>query len=161
VGNRASYEGQAAPEEGYPSELVDTPAGSSAGALPVVDTRPLIRADAARRTEAARIARRFHTAAVEIVAAVCDRLRAATRIGTVVLSGGVFLNALLTRGARAAGGHGVPGPSPPPGAAQRRGLSPGQLAVAATRRYGPEGNATPDRSTSSLGVIKGDSGDAR
>jgi hydrogenase maturation protein HypF len=33
---------------------------------------------------------------VEIIGVVCGRLRQATGLGTVVLSGGVFLNALLT-----------------------------------------------------------------
>src|SRR5262249_52996512 len=158
VRDSASYEGQAAvdlewlatgaaPEEGYPFELVDTPAGSSSGVLLVVDTRPLIRAvaaDAARRTEAARIARRFHSTAVEIVAAVCDRLRAATRIGTVVLSGGVFLNALLTREASARlAGHGVSGPRPclvPP---QRRRLRPGAISVSPAHPSRPDGGPSP------------------
>jgi hydrogenase maturation protein HypF len=86
----ASYEGQAAvelewlatgaaPEAGYPFEVVETPAGSLSEATLIVDTRPLIRAvaaDAARLTEAPRIARRFHSALVEIIVAV---LRAGTQ----------------------------------------------------------------------------------
>src|SRR5262249_42186014 len=66
----------------------------------IVDTRPLIRAvatDAARGTEARVIARRFHTTLVEMIATVCDRIRNITGLDAVVLSGGVFLNALLTR----------------------------------------------------------------
>jgi hydrogenase maturation protein HypF len=148
VRERAAYEGQAAvelewlaagaaPDEGYPFEVVETPAGMPSEAPFVVDTRPLIRAvaaDAARPTEAARIARRFHAAVVEIIAAVCGRLRAATGYATVVLSGGVFLNALLSSevSARLVGAgfrvyrhHLVP---PNDG-----GLSLGQLAVAAAR----------------------------
>ena len=38
----------------------------------------------------------FHTTVVEIVAAVCNRLREETGLSAIVLSGGVFLNALLT-----------------------------------------------------------------
>src|SRR5262249_43832176 len=110
VRGNARYEGQAAaeleglatgaaPDAGYPFEVVEPPAGQLSGAPLVVDTRPLIRAvaaDAARATETARMARRFHSAVVEIIAAVCSRLRASTGNETVVLSGGVFLNALLT-----------------------------------------------------------------
>jgi hydrogenase maturation protein HypF len=42
------------------------------------------------------IARRFHSTLVEMIAAVCGQLRQASGLGAVVLSGGVFLNALLT-----------------------------------------------------------------
>jgi hydrogenase maturation protein HypF len=148
VRDRVSYEGQAAvelewlatgaaPEEGYPFEIVETSAADLSEATWIVDTRPLIRAiaaDAARPTEAARIARRFHAAVVEIIAAVCGRIRAATGHGTVVLSGGVFLNALLTSevSARLAGAgfqvyrHRLVPPND-------GGLSLGQLAVAAAR----------------------------
>jgi hydrogenase maturation protein HypF len=144
----ASYEGQAAvelewlatgaaPEEGYPFEVVEAPAGNPSEATLIVDTRPLIRAvaaDASRPTEAVRIARRFHSTVVEIIAAVCDRIRATTDIGTVVLSGGVFLNALLTSevSARLAGEgfqvyrHRLVPPND-------GGLSLGQLAIAATK----------------------------
>jgi hydrogenase maturation protein HypF len=65
-----------------------------------IDTRPLIRAvtaDVAAGTAAAVIGRRFHSTVVEMIAAVCGRVRANTGLATVVLSGGVFLNALLTR----------------------------------------------------------------
>ena len=34
---------------------------------------------------------------VNLIAAVCGRIRTETRLDAVVLSGGVFLNALLTR----------------------------------------------------------------
>ena len=109
VRDRVHYEGQAAvelewlatglpPERGYPWEAVSAPEGEKVAPL-VIDTRPLIRAvaeDAERGEAAAVIARRFHTTMVEVIAAVCGRLRQATGIGTVVLSGGVFLNALLT-----------------------------------------------------------------
>jgi hydrogenase maturation protein HypF len=105
VRDRVTYEGQAAvelewlasgvaPDGAYPFDLSQPPDGPL-----VVDTRPLIRAvadEAARGVAAARIARRFHSALVELIAAVCGRLRRATGIEAAVLSGGVFLNALLT-----------------------------------------------------------------
>jgi hydrogenase maturation protein HypF len=140
VRDRVSYEGQAAvelewlaagvaPDGAYPFDL-----GSAREPL-VIDTRPLVRAvaeDAGRGVEAALIARRFHSTLVDVIAAVCGRLRRETGIGEVVLSGGVFLNALLTRevsarlggeGFRVYRHHRVP---PNDG-----GLSLGQLAVAA------------------------------
>jgi hydrogenase maturation protein HypF len=106
VRDRTSYEGQAAIElewlatdtqaEGvYPFDLVPDDNGAW-----VIDTRPLIRAVAAAAAageKAAVLARRFHATLVELVAAVCLQVRQATGIATVVLSGGVFLNALLTR----------------------------------------------------------------
>jgi hydrogenase maturation protein HypF len=106
VRDRTSYEGQAAIElewlatdshaaGQYPFEF----APESRGGL-IVDTRPLIRsvaAEAAQGVDAATIARRFHSSVVELVAAVCSRLRQETEVETVVLSGGVFLNLLLSR----------------------------------------------------------------
>lgn len=111
IRDRVSYEGQAAMElewlaagtaadGAYPFELMD--AGESDHLTPklVVDTRPLIRAvasDARNATDPRIIARRFHSTLVELAAAVCTRVREATGLTTVVLSGGVFMNALLTR----------------------------------------------------------------
>ena len=107
VRDRVSYEGQAAVEleslaasvpaaaGAYPFEVV---AGGEADPL-VVDTRPVIRAVVAETeddTPAPAIARRFHSTVVEVIADVCGRLRAGTGLDAVVLSGGVFLNALLT-----------------------------------------------------------------
>jgi hydrogenase maturation protein HypF len=107
IRDRVSHEGQAAIElewlaaevrvEGaYPFELVST----GEGGLPLtVDTRPLVRAvvrNVVADVEPPRIARLFQSTLVAIIAAVCARLRKATGIDTVVLSGGVFLNALLT-----------------------------------------------------------------
>lgn len=106
VRDRVSYEGQAAIE--LESLATDAPA---AGLYPfaiaqgrdgeplVVDTRPLVRAvaaDAETGTLARVIARRFHSTMVELIAVVCGRLRAQSGLEAVVLSGGVFLNALLT-----------------------------------------------------------------
>ena len=90
--------------------------------------------ESAQGVAAALIARRFHSALVEMIAAVCAHLRQETRIGAVALSGGVFLNALLTAevsarlrgdGFRVYRHRRVP---PNDG-----GLSLGQLAVAAAR----------------------------
>jgi hydrogenase maturation protein HypF len=135
-----SYEGQAAIELEWLATNV-TPDGAypfDLGGMPlVVDTRPLIRAvaaDVVRGVGAALVGRRFHSTLVEVIAAVCGRLRAETGIGAVVLSGGVFLNALLTRevggrldadGFRVYRHRRVP---PNDG-----GLSLGQLAIAACR----------------------------
>jgi hydrogenase maturation protein HypF len=148
VRDRVRYEGQAAielewlatgspPDGTYPFGIHPS-APSNGEEIPLlIDTRPLIgavAADATKGIEAARIARRFHTTVVEIIAAVCDRIRAATGPAAVVLSGGVFLNALLTVEVSARLGregfrvyrHRLV----PPGDG---GLSLGQLAVAASR----------------------------
>ncbi|MDQ3345931.1 MAG: carbamoyltransferase HypF, partial [Chloroflexota bacterium] len=137
-----SFEGQAAmelewqaaatPEDGeYPHELL-----SANGSLEL-DTRPLIRAAAADARAGhfpGTIARRFHHGLAAAVAAVCVRLRDRTGIAQVVLTGGVFLNAVLTtecterlerEGLRVMRHRIVP---PNDG-----GLSLGQLAVAAAR----------------------------
>ncbi|HXG12859.1 MAG TPA: carbamoyltransferase HypF [Gemmataceae bacterium] len=104
VRQRVSYEGQAAmelewlaaqadPDGAYPFDLLQEENGPFQ-----IDPRPLIAAAAAdvrRGVSAALIARRFHSTLVEIIARVCERLREATGLGAVVLSGGVFMNALL------------------------------------------------------------------
>ncbi len=110
VRERVCYEGQAAmelewlaapvPATGtYPFDLVLQQEGISSEPSWVIDTRPLIRAvaqDVSAGIEAAVIARRFHSSLVEIIAVVCARLRDATGLTIVLLSGGVFLNVLLT-----------------------------------------------------------------
>lgn len=146
VRDRVSYEGQAAielewlatgspPDGAYPFVLTESEGG---GAL-VVDTRPLIGAvaeEVRRGVEAARIARRFHSTLVDIISEVCRRLRETAGYNTVVLSGGVFLNALLTRETSARLGeegfdvyrHRLVPPND-------GGLSLGQLAVAAAQCF--------------------------
>jgi hydrogenase maturation protein HypF len=108
--DNVSYEGQAAmelewlatsvpPDGDYPFDLTPARPGETVDAPLVIDTRPLIRAvatDASRGVGAALLARRFHTTMVELVGVVCSRLRESTGVETVVLSGGVFLNAILT-----------------------------------------------------------------
>ena len=110
VRDRVSYEGQAAvelewaasntaPARTYPFAIEpvhEEPGETMFG----VDTRPLIAAvayDADRHVAADVIARQFHSTMVEVIAAICKLLRKETGLGCVVLSGGVFLNALLTR----------------------------------------------------------------
>jgi hydrogenase maturation protein HypF len=121
----------------YPFEVRTALDGGETPEPLVIDTRPMIcavAADVAKGVTAGLVARRFHSTLVELVAAVCGQLRGQTGIGYVVLSGGVFLNALLTRevqarltadGFRAYRHRLVP---PNDG-----GLSLGQLAVAAAR----------------------------
>lgn len=65
-----------------------------------IDTRPLIRAlvaDVNDGVDRRLIARRFHSAMVELVATVCCLIREETRLDQVALSGGVFLNAILAQ----------------------------------------------------------------
>src|SRR5262249_19794587 len=107
--DRVTYEGQAAIELEWlaasaPSHdgsfyefditcdaLVDAPLS--------IDTRPIIAAIATeieRLREPSQVARRFHATLVEIIAHVCARLRREEGLDVVVLSGGVFQNALLS-----------------------------------------------------------------
>jgi hydrogenase maturation protein HypF len=146
VRDRVSYEGQAAVElewlatrtpagRAYPFGLVEPGGGGPGGDPLVVDTRPLVRAaavDVERHVAPEVIARRFHSAVVEMISVVCDRLRTLHDVGAVVLSGGVFLNTLLASEAAAAlrlrGFHVHTHRLVPPGDG---GLSLGQLAIAA------------------------------
>lgn len=142
IRDRVSFEGQAAmqlewlaaeaaPAPPYPVDI-DTGEG-----MLVLDTRPLIRA-VAQDVRAGRgpgdIGRRFHAGLAAGITSVCERIRDLTGIAEVALTGGVFLNALLTEEClarlRSSGfvvyrHHLVP---PNDG-----GLSLGQLAVAAAR----------------------------
>jgi hydrogenase maturation protein HypF len=99
---RTSYEGQAAIElelaadhseaDSYPFRL------RSEGAGRVVETRQIIVGvveDLLQKRDSAEIAGRFHRSLAEIVAATCDRLRAASGTKAVALSGGTFQNVLL------------------------------------------------------------------
>jgi hydrogenase maturation protein HypF len=146
VRDRVSFEGQAAMElewlaaevatdGAYPFDVEEMVEGNNPISTLVVDTRPIIRAvarDASRGTDAKLIARRFHSTMVEMIAAVCDRLRQVTGLEAVVVSGGVFMNALLTHEAggrlRRAGFRVYCHRLAPP---NDGGLSLGQLAIAA------------------------------
>jgi hydrogenase maturation protein HypF len=100
---RVSFEGQAAIElEALASDVTADavyPFDIVSGSNLVIDTRPLIAevADDVRRgCASAVIGRRFHSTLVEVVARVCSRLAEETGLSKVVLSGGVFMNVLLT-----------------------------------------------------------------
>jgi hydrogenase maturation protein HypF len=115
VRDRVSYEGQAAielewlavnqkPDGAYPFEVIQPRDDGSAERPFIVDTRPLVAAvaqEVSKGMPTAVIARRFHTTMVDLIADACGRIRQATGLGVVVLSGGVFLNALLTQEASA------------------------------------------------------------
>ncbi len=102
-----------------------------------IDTRPLIQAVAADRlanVDPAVIARRFHRTLAAAATAVCTTIRESAGVARVVLSGGVFANALLTAELEMAlaveGFEVYRHQIVPPGDG---GLSLGQLAVAAAR----------------------------
>jgi hydrogenase maturation protein HypF len=165
VRDRVSYEGQAAvelewlatrvpPDRPYPFAFDPPRQGQTTTDAPlVVDTRPLIRAAAEeirQGVEVALVARRFHSTVIELISATCSQLRRATGIEAVVLSGGVFQSALLTREAssrlRSEGFRVYRHRLIPP---NDGGLSLGQLAVAAAqmkpeiRNPKSEGNSKP------------------
>jgi hydrogenase maturation protein HypF len=108
--DRVSYEGQAAMElewlstgigvDGvYPFDFEEARESDSPEKPILIDTRPLIRAVAAdvkKGVGGGIIGRRFHSTVVSIIASVCDHLRQATGIEDVAMSGGVFMNTLLT-----------------------------------------------------------------
>jgi hydrogenase maturation protein HypF len=137
--DRVSFEGEAAIrlEALAAGELADGvyPFELGGGEPIVIDPRPLVRAvveDLEGGVPPARIARRFHSTLADVIAAVCERLREAHGLHVVVLSGGVFMNAILTEEASARlEGRGfvvVKHKEFPP---NDGGLSLGQLAVAA------------------------------
>jgi hydrogenase maturation protein HypF len=114
VRNRVSFEGQAAtqlewlacddepgdPDGTYPFELGEQPVDRGSEPTLIIDVRPLIRAvvdDVRQLVAARRIARRFQSTVADLVTTVCRRLRKSTGLNAVALSGGVFMNALLTR----------------------------------------------------------------
>jgi hydrogenase maturation protein HypF len=101
VRHRARFEAQAAMElealaEGvvgapYPVEITD-------GAPLVLEPGPMIRRvvdDLADGTPPPRVAARFHATVAEAVVRVSERVRASRGLDRVVLTGGVFQNAIL------------------------------------------------------------------
>ncbi|HEY1921906.1 MAG TPA: hypothetical protein VGG44_04000, partial [Tepidisphaeraceae bacterium] len=99
-----SYEGQAAMELEWLASSVPRNGSysfeiSAANPGITINLQPMIR-DMAKDVDAgvdgARIARRFHSTLVEMISQVCGEIRKTTRIGAVVLSGGVFMNSLLS-----------------------------------------------------------------
>jgi hydrogenase maturation protein HypF len=150
VRDAINYEGQAAVELeqlAAPGERTGYPAGLRPGAQPedplVADGTDLVRAvcaDVLAGTDRAVAAARFHHGLAALVAECCDRLRAASGLGTVALSGGVFQNLLLlsqvtellqARGFRVLTHSRVP--------CNDGGISLGQAAVAAARDRTPAG----------------------
>jgi len=136
VRGEVSYEGQAAvmlEELAWQATAED--AYTFDATAKAIDTRPMVHEvvrDVCMGESQANISRRLHMTLVRIIVSVCERIRAATGVESVVLSGGVFVNALLLecslrqlreRGFRVYRHHRVP---PTDG-----GLSLGQAAVAA------------------------------
>ena len=107
VCHRIAYEAEAAMRfEGLARAEIGRTAGGyeftigSDGEMIIADPASVIRAaadDVATATPPALIAARFHFAVAEMMIMIAERLRARTGINTVALSGGVFLNVLLTR----------------------------------------------------------------
>ncbi len=107
VRHRARYEAQAAMElealaDGVTPDLT-YPLAITGRAPLVIEPAPLVRAivdDVATGTPAPLVAARFHATLAQAVVQVSERVRAATGLGRVVLSGGVFQNAILLAAAR-------------------------------------------------------------
>jgi hydrogenase maturation protein HypF len=102
--DETSFEAQAAVElEALATEVEHGPPYEIqiGGDAPLVArTAPIVRgvvADLERGAPRAWIARRFHSSIVELAIRMCEKLRERHRVETVVLSGGVFCNALLAR----------------------------------------------------------------
>lgn len=99
VCHRVAYEAEAAMRfEGLARAAIDDCDAPYAFG-PELDARPVVAAAAAdvlRGVDAATVASRFHLAVVAAVVGIARDARAATGLDTVALSGGVFLNALLT-----------------------------------------------------------------
>jgi hydrogenase maturation protein HypF len=107
VRHRVSFEGQAAMElEWLASESNDEkfyPYEISSSDPLVIDCRPLVSAiqrEIRKKTELSVIARRFHVTLAEIISRVCVLVRQKSSVEKVVLSGGVFMNAILLSEAR-------------------------------------------------------------
>lgn len=111
VCHRAAYEAEAAMRfEGLAREVGEVgEVGEVAdpyrflvtdGPMMIADPTPLLGAaahDVLRGTEPTIIAARFHVAVADLVVELATRVRSGAGLSTVALSGGVFLNALLTR----------------------------------------------------------------
>jgi hydrogenase maturation protein HypF len=99
-----TFEGQAAMAlEGLASSASASGAYAFAlaerGGRLALDPNPMLREvveDLARGVDAPRIARRFHQALADVTAEACAHVAAASGLRDIVLTGGVFQNALLT-----------------------------------------------------------------
>jgi hydrogenase maturation protein HypF len=103
VCQRVAYEAEAAMRfEGLARGAIagcELPYAFALGSTGEADPRPVLTAAAAdvlAGVDPAVVAARFHLAVVQVVADVAVALRTRTGLGTVALSGGVFLNVLLT-----------------------------------------------------------------
>lgn len=115
----------------------DMPLLERPGRPAVLDARPAVRAvrrDLEAGTSRGTVAHRFHLGLADSTALAARRLAEATRVGTIVLSGGVFQNVILLEAvADRLAGQGLrvllPSRVPP----NDGGISYGQAAVAAAR----------------------------
>jgi len=109
VRDDARYEGQAAVEleaiadphakGAYRFELADTPSGLIMEQAPVLLS---VVEDVARGIPASTISMRFHRAVADLIVTVASRVARDTGVNHVALSGGVFMNRLVSQGARQA-----------------------------------------------------------
>lgn len=106
IRQRVSYEGQAAMElewlaneeegEPYPCDLIESENGQPV----LIDVRPMMHTivqDVVNHELPQRVSQRFHSTLAEITMRICERIRIETGAQDVALSGGVFMNELLTR----------------------------------------------------------------
>jgi hydrogenase maturation protein HypF len=127
----------------YPNPLPEgegVKTGPLDGAALTIDTRPFVRAiveDVARGVDRPQISRRFHFTLAKIILAACRQIRWATQFSRVLLTGGTFINEILTadtiRLLRDDGFDVFRHETLPTGDG---GLSLGQLAIAAARLGG-------------------------
>jgi len=142
VCEKSAFEGQAAMMLEWAAEdgAADYGYEMTVGEGMEVDTRPLISAvaeDVRRGVLPGVISRRFHAGVAEMVGKVAERIREKTGIGTVCLSGGVFMNArlaVLVEGRLERAGFVVLRQRVVP--CNDGGIALGQLAVAAARLAG-------------------------
>lgn len=148
-----SYEGQAAIE----LEMAADDAEAEPYPLPVtdhrprrLDARPLVRAvlgDLRRGVGTARVSSRFHASVAASSARVCEALAAERDVDTVVLSGGVFQNRLLTElTSRRLSSAGLEVLVPRLLPVNDGGIAYGQAAVAVARTTARERETFPDGS---------------
>ncbi|MDQ6658882.1 MAG: carbamoyltransferase HypF [Actinomycetota bacterium] len=102
--SRSGMSGDGMPRaRAYYFSIADSSGPESGGPVPVlIDSGPVIRAvaaDALAGVAPGIIGARFHTAVVQLVTDMADRVRAELGLHTVALSGGVFQNAVLLGGA--------------------------------------------------------------
>jgi hydrogenase maturation protein HypF len=110
VRDTVNHEGQAAmqlewlaatvpPDGAYAYALESLPPASNMASWQL-DMRPTIHgvvSDLCNNVEPARMARRFHSTIADAIVAICTKVRESSALDAIVLSGGVFMNVLLTR----------------------------------------------------------------